>query len=657
MTAPIESSIRPVLLWDGECWFCSLCIERLEAWTTDSHGARIEITPYQKSLVRFPDVPVLEAESSVQLMVPAPGPEGGRLRYQKSRAIFEAMGRAGRRHPGIAGIGRALCWMSAHVPLFSTLMDRGYEFVADHRRRASWLSGFLFGESFAPSTYRLSDFLFRKGLFLVFLIGFLSLLPQWKAIFGMGGIAPLADWVGQLEQAGMTNGSKLTDYFSWFWWTGAGDGALALVLYSGIAAATAGLLVPRQAPPWIERTLLGFSILGYLSWVSLGQSFFQFQWDALLLECGWLALILPVAGSRGDGRFRALVLQLLLFKLVFLSGWVKAFGGDAAWDSRTALLYHFETQPLPTPVGAWMHGVSEPLLKLFCTLVLGVELWVPFLIFFPRRIRFVGFCILTGLQLAFAVTGNFGFFNLLSLLLGLFLVDDRTWRELLPKVASKRLLPWTPVRTLPEFGWARASAVVAAALLGGGVFLPVGVRTGWIQADTMRGVAERAGALHVSNSYGLFSHMTTERRELVFEASVDGKEWKEYQPRYRPGEVSRAPSWVAPYQPRFDWQLWFAVMGNYGEQSNRWVGLTLKRILEGNREVLDLFRENPFSGANPQHARVSVYRYQLLPAGERTTTGVWWRREWLGHYSPQISIPRPVSTAAQGTTDPAPSSR
>ena len=653
MTVENAAAVRPILVWDGECWFCSLCAERLESWTTDSKGSRIEVVPYQKARTRFPEVPESDFESSVQLFLPGSDSETPLVRYQKSRAIFEVMGRAGRSHPVVAGWGRVLSWMSSHVPLFSTLMDRGYEFVAANRRHASWLAGFFFGESFAPSTYRLSDYIFRKGLFLVFGIAFLSLVPQWRPLFGVHGIAPIGEWIEVLQQGGIPAFSKLTELFSWFWWIGSGDAALALVVYSGVAAALAGLVLPRRIHPGYERALLGFLLLGYMSFVSLGQSFFQFQWDALLLECAWLALLLPVAGARSDGRFRAFAFQVLLFKLIFLSGWVKAQGGDPTWASRTALLHHFETQPLPTPFGVWMHGVSEPLLKMFCSLVIQIELWVPFLIFFPRRFRILGFGILSSLQVAFALTGNFGFFNLLSLLLGVYLVDDRSWRELLPRSLAKRLLPWVPVRVLPDFGVVRAAGLMAVAVLAAVVFLPVGLRIGWLQSGSWTALGERVASIHVSSSYGLFSSMTTERRELAFEASLDGKTWKEYQPRFRPGEVNRAPAWVAPYQPRFDWQLWFAVMGTYGEHSNRWVGMTLKRILEGTPEVLGLFRENPFPGENPRHARVSVYRYRLVPEAERASTGVWWRREWLGQYSPQISTPTPTGAAAQGTIDPA----
>jgi len=627
---------RARLLWDGECWFCKLCAERLEAWVTDETGTHVEVVPYQKARDRFPTVPLEAFENSVQLFLPDPSGGEEPLRLEKAKAVFEVMAHAGATHPWIRLFGRSLSFLHAHVPLFGLISDRAYSAVAANRPVFSKLSALLFGESFAPSTYRFSDFILRKGLFLVFLISFLSLQVQWRALFAEGGIAPVQELLGQLARIAGGADEAWRSLPSVFLITGASDPALQTVLGLGLLAAGAGLMLPLRVPAVWERVALGITTVVYLSWVNLGQPFFQFQWDALLLECGWLALFLPMARARGDGRWSVLVFQLLLFKLVFLSGWVKLRGGDAAWVDLKALLYHFETQPLPTPIGVRMHDWSEPLLKALCAVTLVVELAVPFLIFSPRRTRALAFLILSSLQLAFALTGNFGFFNLLSLLLGVSLVDDRTWRSWLPRFAVLRTVPLLPVARRPRLSAMRVAQLSAGAALAMLVVTPLLLRTGLTESAVLSGAHAGLDGLHISNPYGLFSRMTTERRELVFEGTVDGKTWKEYQPRYRPGAVERAPGWVAPHQPRFDWQLWFAVLGQYSDPQNRWVGMTLKRLLEGNPEVLALFGENPFPEGAPRQVRISVYRYRLAGARERAEKSVTWTREWLGHYSPQI---------------------
>ena len=627
---------RARLLWDGECWFCRLSVERLEAWVTDETGTHVEVVPYQRARDQFPKVPLEAFENSVQLFIP--DPRGGEepQRLEKAKAVFEVMAHAGKRHPLIRGLGRGLSLAHAHLPLFGLISDRSYSFVATHRSKFSRVSEALFGDSFSPSTYRVSDFLFRRGLFLVFLISLLSLQVQWRALFAESGIAPVRELFTQFEQIPGGWVGAWSALPSLFLLTGASDIALQLVLALGWAAALAGLLLPRRANAAWERAALGITTLVYLSWVNFGQPFFQFQWDALLLECGWLALLLPMARSRGDGRWSAVVFQLLLFKLIFLSGWVKLHGGDDSWSDLKALLYHFETQPLPTPIGVWMHGWSEPLLKALCALTLAVEFAVPFLIFSPRRTRALAFGVLSAMQVGFALTGNFGFFNLLSFLLGFYLVDDCTWRTWLPRFAVLRAVPLLPVALRPQFGIVRSMQLGAGVALSLLVFAPLLLRTGMTSSPVLAGVSAGLSGFHISNPYGLFSHMTTERRELVFEGSIDGKTWKEYQPRYRPGPVDRAPGWVAPHQPRFDWQLWFAVLGQYSDPQNRWVGMTLKRLLEGNPAVLALFRENPFPEGGPAQVRISVYRYRLADTRGPVENATVWNREWLGHYSPQI---------------------
>jgi hypothetical protein len=579
------------------------------------------------------DAPLIEGEESSESL-------GAFDRYQKSQAIFRALTYSSRDHLLPRGFGAVF---SKLRPSLGSFPDRLYDGVARNRPLFSWLSGFLFGDSFARSTFRFSDQLFVRSLFLVYLIAFASLWTQWRGLFGSVGVAPIESGLNSLSAAGVTLQQKVFEAPSIFWVLGGSDRVLNASLVLGMMVSGVGLLAPYR---WL-RSLIGVLMAGalliYMSWVTHGQGFMQFQWDTLLLESGWLALCLSGAAVaahwRSDGRWVSLAARVLLFKLIFLSGWVKGFGGDAAWSNHAALLYHFETQPLPTVAGVWFHFFPEPVLRFFSRGVVLLELALPFFFFLPRRMRVLGFLGNTLLQGLFALTGNFGFFNLLSFFLGFYLLDDRIWRDLLAFVTRKHLmlevLPSAVERWQVRSGLVRGTALLLVFITA----LPLLLRTGMSSGELAKQVSEASERIHLSHAYGLFARMTQVRYELVFEGSLDRKEWREYQPLYRPGLLDRAPARVAPHQPRLDWQTWFAVLGQYGDPENRWVGNLLKRLLDSQPEVLALFRNTPFPDEPPRAIRASVYRYRLLSAEERARTGNWWTRDWLGQYSPELIAP------------------
>jgi len=454
------------------------------------------------------------------------------------------------------------------------------------------------------------------------------------------GVAPIAPGLMTLYAAGVTLQQKLFEAPSLFWAFGASDIVLQASLVAGVAVAGVGLLTPYRFLRSWTGALLGTCLMIYLSWMTHGQAFMQFQWDALLLESAWLTLCLSgvsvLAHWRSDGRWASLAARFVLFKLIFLSGWVKWQGGDALWSNHTALLYHFETQPLPTVVGVWFHSLPEPILKLFSRGVVALELFLPILFFFPRRIRMLAFVLNVGLQGVFALTGNFAFFNLLAVLLGLYLIDDRTWSEIHAFLTRGRrrfdVLPPVGERWTFRTSVVRAFALIWVLMIA----LPIFLSRGGTMKTGVEEVAEFAQKLHISHPYGLFARMTQVRYELVFEGSVDRKEWREYLPRFRPGALDQAPRWVAPFHPRFDWQAWFAVLGQYENPENRWVGILLKRLLDAQPEVLQLFSVNPFQESAPRFVRASIYRYRLQSGDARAQNGNWWSREWLGQYSPEL---------------------
>ena len=315
---------------------------------------------------------------------------------------------------------------------------------------------------------------------------------------------------------------------------------------------------------------------------------------------------------------------------------MKLSSGDPSWRNLTALSFHYQTQPLPTWLAWYANQWPLWFQKASCVLMFAVELIVPFLIFAPRRLRFLGGSALLGLQILILLTGNYAFFNLLTLALCLLLFDDSALGMVLPKALVERLSRPHEPRKRPH--WHRATAWVAAI-----IFVPLSLA----QVDLSMGAPlavphplesadEWLLPLRTINGYGLFAVMTTERREIIVEGSDDGVTWLPYEFKYKPGELNRHPTFVAPHQPRLDWQMWFAALGNY--RHHPWFVAFCIRLLQGKPEVLALLRNNPFLDHAPRFVRAELYDYDFTESAERRTSGAWWRRERVGEYLPTISL-------------------
>jgi hypothetical protein len=267
-------------------------------------------------------------------------------------------------------------------------------------------------------------------------------------------------------------------------------------------------------------------------------------------------------------------------------------------------------------------------------MVLAIELGAPFLIFTPRRIRFFGAGLLLGLQALIFATGNYTFFNLLSAAITVFLFDDQALRGIV--WTPKRVREWLmkgPART------GRAGRLTAALLTL--LILPLGfVRimenvTSQLP-EPVEMLARYPSPFQVVNSYGLFAVMTTERLEIVVEGSDDGQQWRAYEFPYKPGDVNRAPRWAAPYQPRLDWQMWFAALSDY--RTNPWFVGFAARLLEGSPEVVALLAKNPFPDHPPRYVRAVTYDYRFSTWEEHRRTGAWWHRQPHGEYLPPVGF-------------------
>ncbi|HXB67644.1 MAG TPA: lipase maturation factor family protein [Candidatus Acidoferrales bacterium] len=479
---------------------------------------------------------------------------------------------------------------------------------------------------------------FLRILGCTYFVAFVSFGTQAMGLIGSHGILPLGDYLrAAREGAGL--GASVAAWWDVpsVFWLNSSDAAVRAVWILGTvcaAAAACGL--------WQRRALAACLVL-WLSVCSAGQDFLSFQWDVLLLEAGFLALFAD------ESLVRIWLFRWLLFRLMIFSGLVKLLSGDPVWHNLTAMTYHYETQPLPTPLAWYLHQLPLGLQKVSTGFVFLAELAAPLLFFAPRRWRHLGGWITIGFQVLILLTGNYTFFNFLTIALAMFLFieprrEERGASE--PRLAASdprlaasepRLAASEPRLVVPSEPRPSGSGGVGAVSIALAGF--VGVVTGLLFLELFsvpvpggNEVLRMVAPLRIVNSYGLFAVMTTTRPEIVVEGSNDGETWQAYEFRYKAGDTMRPPPVVAPYQPRLDWQMWFAALGDY--RQNRWFVNFMIRLLEGEPSVLRLLQSNPFPAAPPKYVRGELYLYHFTHWGERA----WWRREDRGIYFPKASL-------------------
>jgi hypothetical protein len=516
-----------------------------------------------------------------------------------------------------------------------------------------------------PSTYVLVRSLFLKSLGIIYLIAFLSLWVQLMGLIGSDGILPATlTMFGYRQEANMAHlGWHRFHVLPTLCWVSASDGFLKFQCAAGTGLALVLILGIAPAPCLFLLWLI------YLSLSVVSREFLSFQWDNLLLEVGFLAIFFaPMQLRRGvslpPSKLVLWLLRWLLFRLMLCSGLVKLLSGDPTWRNLTALNYHYETQPLPTWIGWYAHQLPPRLQQASTLLMFVIELAMPFLIFAPRRVRQIPCAAFILIQVLILLTGNYCFFNLLSILLCLVLLDDDALASFLPGKVLCLVQPAPLVTSVPqasteapatEAELAPANPVSRTARLAHRGW-PIQVTFPLTCIAVLIPAMQFAAMLHVRapwpgptitayrwiapfrsfNNYGLFAVMTTNRHEIIIQGSNDGVHWTDYEFKYKPGDPKRRPGFVEPHQPRLDWQMWFAALGDY--QHNLWFVEFCVRLLNGSPQALGLLQRNPFPKTPPRYLRAVVYEYHFTDFATRRRTGAWWRRQPIGEYVPVLSL-------------------
>ena len=504
--------------------------------------------------------------------------------------------------------------------------------------------GWLFAESRGVADRALPRWLFLRALGAIYSSAFFSLVFQIRGLIGPGGISPAGDYLKAVTHTlGLWRGLWYAPTL--LWWS-SGSVMLMALCWAGVVASV--LLLLNVWP----RAMLVVCFVCFLSFVSAAQDFSGYQSDGMLLEAGFLSFFLAppglrpgLAGTHPTSRASLFLLQWEWFRIYFQSGVVKLLSGDPQWRNFTAMDEYYQNGPLPTWIGWYVQHLPHSFHAATVYATLAMELGLVWMLFLPRRWRIACFFLVTPWQIGVILTANYTFLNYLVLAMGVLLLDDTFIMNITPSRWSNRLRSAlvskeTRERDLESFGasvgWRGLVKLALSSLLLGGVAYATTAQLVWMftKVPLPRAPMIALEPFRIANSYGLFAVMTRGRFEIEFQGSNDGQIWVSYPFRYKPQELNRPPGIYAPYQPRFDWNLWFASLGSWRDYPI--VANTEVRLLANDKDVLALFAGNPFGQEPPQQIRALLWRYWFTTMAEKRSTGMWWRRQLVGRYAPTL---------------------
>jgi hypothetical protein len=539
----------------------------------------------------------------------------------------------------------------------------------------------LFDPRQGPTQQMLPRWLFLRAIGLIYFSAFFSLLFQIRGLIGPDGILPASEYLAAVAKSA---GAARFWYAPTLFWLSSSSHMLMAMCWLGLAASV--LVVFNIFP----RTSLFVCFVGFLSFVAAAGEFAGYQSDGMLLEAGFIVLFLAPMGFRPgfavtQPPIRAGIFLLLWewFRIYFESGIAKMASGDPQWRNFTALDEYYSNGPLPTWIGWYLQHLPHWFHAATAFLTLALELVLVFMMFLPRRWRIVCFFIVTPWQIGVILTANYTFLNYLVLALGIFLLDDRFlqrfvpagWREELgipstafmqTPFAESTIEPFkdgsgessetnslqsedaspdaAPAEPAAQAGWMRPvrhnltnlqltlTCVMFVWLFYASSTLLIWML--WRSAPLPSGPVVALEPFRIADRYGLFARMTRGRYEIEFQGSNDGKNWTTYNFGNKPQDPHEAPRIYAPYQPRFDWNLWFASLSDW--RSDPVVVRTEERLLAGSADVAALFALNPFPQQPPRMVRAVIWQYWFSTPREKREQGIWWTRQLLGLYAPTL---------------------
>ena len=455
----------------------------------------------------------------------------------------------------------------------------------------------------------------ERGLGAVYAIAFLVALRQFTPLLGERGLLPVPTFVRQVPFR--TSPSLFHLRYS--------DGLLRACAWGGLVLSGAIVSgIPDGLPAPIEMLVWLLLWALYLSIVNVGQTFYSFGWETLLLEAGFLAIFLGPAWTTPTLPLVYLV-RWLVFRVEFGAGLIK-MRGDRCWRDLTCLYYHHETQPMPNPLSWYFHHVPKRLHRIE---VLGnhfAQLVVPWLLFAPQPIASIAGGAIVATQSWLILSGNFAWLNVITIVLAFSAFDDATLGHIL-QIAR-------PALELPA---GSAIAVVALTV----VVLILSYRPAKNLVSSRQLMNSSFDPLHLVNSYGAFGSVTKRRYEVIIEGTADpapgrASVWREYEFKAKPGDINRRPPQCAPYHLRLDWLMWFAAFSS--PAYHEWFVPLLVRLLENDRPTLRLIARNPFPDAPPFAVRAQLYQYRFTTPAERREGGAFWHRTYVREYAPAISL-------------------
>jgi hypothetical protein len=470
-----------------------------------------------------------------------------------------------------------------------------------------------------PRGYWLTRLLLERSIGVICLIAFLVAVNQFKPLLGERGLLPVPLFIKQVP-------FRASPSLFYFW-----PKDMAFTLFAWIGVGLSCLVISGLATryTWSNAVVWAAIYLIYLSFVNVGQTFYGFGWESILLECAFFAIFL--GGSRTvPDAIPVYLFRWLLFRIMFGAGLIK-LRGDPCWRNLTCLDYYYETQPMPNPLSWYFHWAPHWFNATGVVFNHFSELLVPFAYFLPQPFAGIAGIITIVFQLTIIVSGNLSWLNWMTLCLAFSTLDAKFFSH---RVTLRSFHAFAPAPLLHAVNWGLLIMVV---------LMSIPVVTNMLSSRQIMNTT--FNSWHLVGTYGAFGSITRVRYEVIVEGTEDAvitpaTRWREYQFKGKPGAVAYTPAQIAPYHLRLDWLMWFAAMGSY--QDYPWFVNFAAKLLQDDRGVLSLLRVNPFPHKAPRYVRAELYEYHFTRGKERAQSRAWWTRSYVGQYFPVVSMDMPA---------------